>query len=294
MPVSVVCPTCAAKIKTPDKAAGKRVKCPKCGKPLLVPSAIGPTPDWMQDEPPATTPRRPRVPNPAKVEVKDLAAAILSDQGEEDAASQEPSEQEQGVPFSCPSCKEAYRVSEELAGKKIRCRKCGASSAVAAGGGFSSVLRPAASPSLKVPELKDLPKPGFPWLPVVLIAAGVVVLLVAGAAFVVGSMLSRPAAPSTPPVAALPPRPTSPSAGSPEPTPPAQSPPVLNPPSVVQPPAAAPVVPPPPSPPDPVALFKPILVKLNNERTAVGVHSFQPAALSQKNLIPPVRIALGT
>ena len=73
MPISVVCPTCAAKINAPDKAAGKHVKCPKCGEPLLVPSAAGPTPDWMQEAPPATTPGRPRVPNPAKVHPEDLS-----------------------------------------------------------------------------------------------------------------------------------------------------------------------------------------------------------------------------
>ena len=31
MPIHVVCPSCQAKINAPDKAAGKRLKCPKCG-----------------------------------------------------------------------------------------------------------------------------------------------------------------------------------------------------------------------------------------------------------------------
>jgi predicted RNA-binding Zn-ribbon protein involved in translation (DUF1610 family) len=42
MSVSIVCQNCQAKINAPDKVAGKRVKCPKCGEPLLVPSATNP------------------------------------------------------------------------------------------------------------------------------------------------------------------------------------------------------------------------------------------------------------
>ncbi len=37
MPISVVCPHCTAKLNAPDTAAGKRVKCPKCQKPIPVP-----------------------------------------------------------------------------------------------------------------------------------------------------------------------------------------------------------------------------------------------------------------
>jgi hypothetical protein len=51
MPISIVCPACSAKINAADKTAGKRVKCPKCGEVLRVPSATGPTPDWVQDSP---------------------------------------------------------------------------------------------------------------------------------------------------------------------------------------------------------------------------------------------------
>lgn len=38
MPVAVACP-CGAKLRVPDAAAGKRVKCPKCGNPVAVPAA---------------------------------------------------------------------------------------------------------------------------------------------------------------------------------------------------------------------------------------------------------------
>jgi hypothetical protein len=36
MPISVVCPSCSAKIKAPDAAAGKRLPCPKCKQPFVV------------------------------------------------------------------------------------------------------------------------------------------------------------------------------------------------------------------------------------------------------------------
>lgn len=36
MPIPVTCPICNCKMKAPDSAAGKRVKCPKCGKALTV------------------------------------------------------------------------------------------------------------------------------------------------------------------------------------------------------------------------------------------------------------------
>jgi hypothetical protein len=37
MPIAVVCPSCAAKMRAPDSAAGRKTKCPKCGTTLVVP-----------------------------------------------------------------------------------------------------------------------------------------------------------------------------------------------------------------------------------------------------------------
>jgi predicted Zn finger-like uncharacterized protein len=36
MPVNITCPNCKARIKAPDSALGKTLKCPKCGKPIAV------------------------------------------------------------------------------------------------------------------------------------------------------------------------------------------------------------------------------------------------------------------
>lgn len=38
MPLQVVCPSCNAKLKAPDSAAGKRTKCPKCQTVIAVPA----------------------------------------------------------------------------------------------------------------------------------------------------------------------------------------------------------------------------------------------------------------
>jgi hypothetical protein len=53
MPISVSCRSCGKKMKAPDSFAGKRVKCPGCGKPLAVPaSAAEPPPPPPEDDNP--------------------------------------------------------------------------------------------------------------------------------------------------------------------------------------------------------------------------------------------------
>src|SRR5437870_3534086 len=49
MPILVVCPSCSAKLRAPDAIAGRKIKCPKCGTRVVVPtpareSAPPPTP----------------------------------------------------------------------------------------------------------------------------------------------------------------------------------------------------------------------------------------------------------
>lgn len=52
MPIAVAC-SCGVKLKAPDAAAGKRVKCPKCGSPVSVP-VPAPASDFemVDDDPP--------------------------------------------------------------------------------------------------------------------------------------------------------------------------------------------------------------------------------------------------
>src|SRR5262249_49976027 len=53
MPIATTCPHCAAKIKAPDNAAGKKAACPKCKYPLVVPvssQAAAPVPPAVHHE----------------------------------------------------------------------------------------------------------------------------------------------------------------------------------------------------------------------------------------------------
>jgi hypothetical protein len=58
MPLSVSCP-CGAKLNVPDSAAGKRVKCPRCGESLAVPTAA--EFEVVEEEPAAPSRSRRRV-----------------------------------------------------------------------------------------------------------------------------------------------------------------------------------------------------------------------------------------
>src|SRR5687767_1680066 len=40
MPIPIVCPSCAAKLRAPDTVAGRKTKCPKCGSAIAVPIAL--------------------------------------------------------------------------------------------------------------------------------------------------------------------------------------------------------------------------------------------------------------
>jgi hypothetical protein len=42
MPLSVTCPACTARLRAPDAAMGRTLRCPKCKGPVVVPSASGP------------------------------------------------------------------------------------------------------------------------------------------------------------------------------------------------------------------------------------------------------------
>src|ERR1700689_168218 len=44
MSIVIACPSCEAKMKAPDSAVGKKVKCPGCGEPLTVRAPVGAAP----------------------------------------------------------------------------------------------------------------------------------------------------------------------------------------------------------------------------------------------------------
>src|SRR5579862_7458626 len=58
MSISVACPTCGSRLKAPDNAAGKTVKCPKCAAPITVPVESMPTAEMASDPPPQPAPQQ--------------------------------------------------------------------------------------------------------------------------------------------------------------------------------------------------------------------------------------------
>jgi hypothetical protein len=90
MPIRLECPNpkCKVKLTVKDHLAGKRVPCPKCKQPILI---------------------------PAPVDVEALAAAAL---GEDGAAQQS---QASTIDFICPFCDEELHLPRELGGKQTSC-----------------------------------------------------------------------------------------------------------------------------------------------------------------------------
>jgi hypothetical protein len=80
MPIAVSCPGCSARLNAPDAAAGKRVKCPKCQGPIVVPAAVATNPGFevVEDEP--SPPPKESAPAPAK----NARVTAAADRDEED------------------------------------------------------------------------------------------------------------------------------------------------------------------------------------------------------------------
>ena len=55
MPVTVTCPSCGARLKAPDNAAGKKLACSQCRGPIAVPAA-----GQIAESPPSRTLAEPR------------------------------------------------------------------------------------------------------------------------------------------------------------------------------------------------------------------------------------------
>ncbi len=56
MPITIRCHACDTRVSAPDAAAGRRVKCPRCGEELSVPQQAGAVPGWMAAPPPVRRP----------------------------------------------------------------------------------------------------------------------------------------------------------------------------------------------------------------------------------------------
>jgi len=82
----VICPQCGRRLKTGDNLSGKKVSCPACHKPFVVSSKDTRSSDShsVEDDP-------------------DPSANLV---------------------IGCPECKRRLRVSQSLAGKRVKCNAC--------------------------------------------------------------------------------------------------------------------------------------------------------------------------
>jgi DNA-directed RNA polymerase subunit M/transcription elongation factor TFIIS len=107
MPISVVCPTCGKNLRAPDKAAGKRAKCPQCGAVLEVPNEIV---DAEVVESPANE----------SYELVDRGSAEIPDViPVADAPAETPEAPPERERRPCPMC------GEMILAKAAKCRFCG-------------------------------------------------------------------------------------------------------------------------------------------------------------------------
>jgi len=101
------CPSCAAPVRTPAAAAGKRGKCPHCGDimqiPLLDEQSHSPAPDRVQAP-------RPQVESPAR------AAPTTKSTGTSASGAM--------IEFLCTNCQNKMRAPAGLAGKNGKCPRC--------------------------------------------------------------------------------------------------------------------------------------------------------------------------
>ena len=128
--IPLECGSCGAKLKV--KLGGLKplteVKCPKCGKTIPVPKTP-PTPEAPAAAPAAATPSAsapPPLPATAPVPAPTVPPAepkkpstpiVIGTPGKGSSGT---------ITTACPSCKREMKVPAELAGKKVRCKGCGA------------------------------------------------------------------------------------------------------------------------------------------------------------------------
>lgn len=112
MPIRFKCTSCQKALVVKDHLAGKRVACPACKKPVVVPAAQ-----------PAAVPAAPQAP---PVDVEAIAAAALAeDDNKKKAEEQKAAPKATGtIDFVCDYCDAQLKLPVDLAGKKTPCPEC--------------------------------------------------------------------------------------------------------------------------------------------------------------------------
>ena len=127
MPIKVTC-SCGAKFAAKDELAGKKVKCPKCQVPLVIPAAQG-QPSGPQQQQQAPRPVQPAAPAPQPQARPDDIFALAPQEGNRQVASDPFMSEllaEAGVVSDpnyrgprCPGC------NAPIAQSAVLCVKCG-------------------------------------------------------------------------------------------------------------------------------------------------------------------------
>jgi hypothetical protein len=101
MSIPVACATCGVKLKAPDAAAGRTLKCPQCRTAVVVPS---PGPDKSAEAVQTTSPVE-----YVEAELAEVIEAVIVPVL---------------VPSSCPECAYRHKIGEEILGKTVLCPQC--------------------------------------------------------------------------------------------------------------------------------------------------------------------------
>ena len=172
--ISLQCGSCGAKLKAKGGLKATEVKCPKCGRPILMPkepasgSAQPTTPSVIavhgQPEPVPAATVAPPLPGPTAPPPEAKKPIVITPLGKTSVGM---------VAVICEGCKREMKVPADLAGKKIRCKGCGATLSVPSGGAKESPAVAAApiasapsSPPAIPPEARPVAPPRPPLMPI--------------------------------------------------------------------------------------------------------------------------------
>jgi ribosomal protein S27E len=162
MSISVTCQACGADFRVSDRHAGKRFACRNCRAPLTVPDAppeelgqeeLGladldderPAPPTRQSpqrassSPMASSPQRPAPPRTAQAGSSPPTPARPTQPQPQGSPAPSP------IEVACDGCGHRTKVGLEVAGRRVRCKKCGQIFRVPAAGGEGT---PAANPDV--------------------------------------------------------------------------------------------------------------------------------------------------
>jgi len=109
MPVVVTCSGCQGKLTVPDQIVGKPVKCPRCGQ--VVRTGAAGTPAAAPKAQPAASPQP--------------AAARAAAAAPQAATPKAPADTPNLLTVTCAGCQQKLKARADLAGKAIKCPRCG-------------------------------------------------------------------------------------------------------------------------------------------------------------------------